>query len=345
MMNVHFSSLNPSAAPFVPQHQRTTTASSFVRETQRHGSHATASPVGAVRKLKVSTLDADVVDTNSVSSDGLSDASTELEDAPRSRFGTALDAFAQRHGASAHDALFVEVPIRRGLELLAPLIEAALSCDSHIAGGAVRWMCSPVAQPTPTEDVDIFPPDSVRLQALEGRLLKLGYQRRAMSHEQMALSFEHPTWASPAKLVQLVLPRQTSHMNTAAADVKELLSKLDFTIARAAVVGAKRALVDVDFMRDEQLRMLRVRHIVCPISCVRRIAKYSAKGYRSRMLEIIKLFAEWSRRAEAEGAQPQVLCTPAGALGAAAEITPSRLLEAMITTSGQEEVLTGIYVD
>ena len=46
------------------------------------------------------------------------------------------------------------------------------ACGSHVAGGVVRWMCSPVDQPVPAEDVDVFPPDAARFEALEARLLK-----------------------------------------------------------------------------------------------------------------------------------------------------------------------------
>jgi len=287
------SSLNPAAPAFVPRSQNRCTTD-FMLPTARN-----------IKEKELCSLDGctvtDDIETYSISSGEASNASTVLDALPRSRFKLALDTFTQCH-SSTH-AQFVEVPIIRGLDLLGPLVDAALSCNSHIAGGAVRWMCSPLKDPVPTADVDIFPPDASKLLALAARLQGMGYKRHATAHNQMALSFEHESLAAPAKLVQLVIPRKTAHLNTSAVGAEELLSKLDFTIARAAVIGTKRALVDADFMRDEHLRLLRVRHIVCPISCVRRIAKYSAKGYRCRMLEIMKLFAEWSHRAEAETAR------------------------------------------
>ena len=42
---------------------------------------------------------------------------------------------------------------------------------------------------------------------------------------------------------------------------------------------------------------LNIKWIVCPISSVRRIAKYTSKGYKAKGLQVVKLFAEWSERA------------------------------------------------
>ena len=131
-------------------------------------------------------------------------------------------------------------------------------------------------------------------------------------------------------------------MNTSADTAEQLLSTLDFTIARAAIVTDEHALVDVDFERDERLRQIRVRHIVCPISSVRRIAKYTAKGYRCKMLEIVKLFAEWSSRAEAGATMPSE--------GEQAGITPTQLLRLFHSGDDTEDervnrILAGLYVD
>ena len=93
-------------------------------------------------------------------------------------------------------------------------------------------------------------------------------------------------------------------------------------------------LVDPDFARDEERRLVSVRHIVCPQSSVRRIAKYVKKGYHVKLLEIVKLFAEWSERAQ------QV--TPAG------EIGPTEVLEAYGNEQGASwsaELARGLDVD
>jgi hypothetical protein len=270
--------------------------------------------------------------------------------APASSFQLALDAFDQCHGNRLHKDRFVLVPVRRGIEEMSPLINAALAYGAHIAGGAARWMVSPVANPVPTADIDIFPPDQSVFEALEATLMHMGYEKYRGGRADMALTFMHPGLKSPTRFVQLVVPRKEKHMNTAATNVEELLASLDFTVSRAVIVSTGYALVDVDFERDERLRLLRVRHIVCPISSVRRIAKYTTKGYRCRMLEIIKLFAEWSRRAEANPDRIQ--------LDAPKEVTPTQLLEmfsrrargvleAEVADQAEDvsAIILGLYVD
>jgi len=212
-------------------------------------------------------------------------------------------------------------------------------------------MCSPSVNPVQTADVDIFSPDMARLDALEARLLDMGYTRHPSLHTEMAKTLVQPSLPSPLSHVQLVLPRHTAHMDTSVANVEQLLSKLDFTVARAAVVSPTLALVDEDFAEDERHRRLRIRHIVCPISSVRRMVKYGSKGYRARMLEITKLFAEWSTRASSRRLQSLRAEARDSVQGAraAAEITPTTLLELMSKGTSDagdiEGLMAGLYVD
>ena len=72
---------------------------------------------------------------------------------------------------------------------------------------------------------------------------------------------------------------------------------MDFTVARIVLVDENIALADADFLIDEQKRRLVIRNIVCPISGVRRVSKYTTKGYSCTSVEIVKLFAEFMDRA------------------------------------------------
>ena len=58
----------------------------------------------------------------------------ETKETPR--FKEALDVFTDRFGTNVPPKKFVELEVRRGAELMAPLITAAAECDSIIAGGA-----------------------------------------------------------------------------------------------------------------------------------------------------------------------------------------------------------------
>ena len=260
------------------------------------------------------------------------------------RFKEALDGFTSRHGTNAAPSKFVKLKVRRGAELMAPLIRAAAECDAIIAGGAVRWMCSPLSDPVGSADVDVFPPTKGKLEALEGRLLAMGYERINEARSEMARTYRKASAPAPAGFVQLVEPRTHAHMNTAAGSAAELLETLDFTVARAALLSGSTALVDADFEHDERLKLLRIRHIVCPISAVRRIAKYTAKGYNCRMLEIVKLFAEWSERARAQEAGGGLASGAEDATGQThapeeTEVTPAMVL-GILARAGEGQRLT-----
>jgi hypothetical protein len=157
---------------------------------------------------------------------------------------------------------------------------------------------------------------------------------------QMAVSYVNEAIIGPEKNVQIVMPRRTAYITTETKDVGELLSTLDFTVTRAAIISEDTALVDVHFEQDEQATTLRLRHIVCPISSVRRISKYVAKGYSCNMIEIVKLFAEWSDRARKDGDATKGEVTPADLLKElAGELLPSGM------PRNRSIALQGLYID
>ena len=85
---------------------------------------------------------------------------------------------------------------------------------------------------------------------------------------------------------------------------------------------------------------LNIKWIVCPISSVRRIAKYTSKGYKAKGLQVVKLFAEWSERARK---QKNV------AAGENVEIsgTPDEILKNFSEMNGKlnAKFLNGLYMD
>ena len=274
-----------------------------------------------------------VDDSNSESSlkDDESCLTNTTREETQDDFTQSLEMFTARFGPSAIVHEFVELPFLRGTEEMAPLMKAAQECNAWIAGGAVRWMCSPSENPARAGDVDIFPSTRTGHAALCERLEGLGYERMGGA-DRMAVTFARPELApSPAAFVQVVAPRRAAHLCTVAASPRELLPWLDFTVARAAVAGSC-ALVDVDFARDEKARRLVVKHVVCPLAAVRRVAKYAKKGYRCPGSEVAKLFAEWSRRA---------------ALPPGQDVGPADVLRVFAdpAVKGAEEILAGVYVD
>ena len=210
----------------------------------------------------------------------------------------------------------------------------ALQDIAWIVGGAARFVCSPQMNLPPAGDVDVFlrqPTSKARIEAILG---ELGYQKT--SDGRLASTWMNATWKRP---VQVVLPRTEKHLCSCSENPEDILQKLDFSVCRALLLSPMEALVDVDFLKDEIGMRLSIKHIVCPLTSVRRIAKYTAKGYKISMGEILKLFAEWSERATETETET------------AAEVTPTQILqmftgdETEFAMKVSDDLLSALYMD
>lgn len=103
--------------------------------------------------------------------------------------------------------------------------------------------------------------------------------------------------------IDLIKPRDDRWMRTFALGAEEIISKFDFSICRAAMVGELTALVDENFEKDVENKILRICNIVCPISTVKRVGKYGKYGYSIKASQVIKLFSEWEDRPEEDKIQ------------------------------------------
>jgi hypothetical protein len=97
-------------------------------------------------------------------------------------------------------------------------------------------------------------------------------------------------------LIDLIKPRQDQWMKTYGSNMEEVISNFDFSICRTAMMSSSLALVDEDFEKDIEGKFLRIKNVVCPISTVKRIAKYATYGYKTNASQIVKLFTEWKNR-------------------------------------------------
>eukprot|EP00750_Incisomonas_marina_P032118 INCI8890.1.p1 GENE.INCI8890.1~~INCI8890.1.p1 ORF type:complete len:421 (-),score=59.21 INCI8890.1:182-1333(-) len=94
------------------------------------------------------------------------------------------------------------------------------------------------------------------------------------------------------------------------------------------------ALVDEHFLRDEAAKRLIIKHVVCPLGSVKRIAKYSQKGYHCPMETIGELYSEWTHRLLAPGS------TPSPAAKTVAEVHPWPLQEGVDSMSPMQLLAT-----
>ena len=186
-----------------------------------------------------------------------------------------------------------------------------------IGGGAARFVCSPQEKQPPAGDVDVFLRQPTSKARIEAALTELGYHKTIDG--RLASTWKNTTAPRP---VQVVHPRIEKHLCTYSENPEDILQRLDFSVCRAILLSPTEALVDKDFLQDETDMRLRIKHIVCPLTSVRRIAKYTAKGYSIPMGEIVKLFAEWSERANATATKT------------ATELTPTQILQ-MFSDDGE----------
>lgn len=195
--------------------------------------------------------------------------------------------------------------VLRGADKIAPLWYK-LNHKVKFVGGFVRWMVSPNHDPAPPGDIDIYPNNTEDRDWVIKEIAKLGLERLPPASKAMVAAgtdtrFWHVTkLASTATLltgqkVQVINPVNAGHV-VAKGTMDELLNNFDFTVTRAGLVSLDEAVVDDEFIEDEMARRLVIKEIHCPIGAVKRIAKYTRKGYYCSPSEIYKLFVNWDER-------------------------------------------------
>jgi hypothetical protein len=212
-------------------------------------------------------------------------------------FDTQLDTFQEMHKGRGP---FVRIPTQRQSPALGRIYDA-IGELGWIGGGCVRWLCSPNKNPIPPGDVDIFmrSNDPAKLEQMLENLYALGYATQHTSAMAINMRKAASTYDEMFAInLQVVLPRKGIYIRTYAGTPEELAAHLDFSVSRAVLVSHSEAIVDADFMADEVAMRLNIKHIVCPVSSIHRLTKYSRKGYKANALQSVKLLAEWSARAK-----------------------------------------------
>lgn len=192
------------------------------------------------------------------------------------------------------DNKFRRVPLLRGFDKIAPIFYP-WEKRAVFAGGYARWAASPLVEPPPAGDIDVFPNTDSDHEAIIADLAKWGL-KKPTRQTSVASVFE-PLGGRLAGVppINVVTPRNQGAI-VVEGGVENILSNFDFTIVRAAVVSPTEVLVDEDFLEDEANRRLVIKNIHCPISSTLRFMKYAKKGYRASAEEVLKLFRDWDAR-------------------------------------------------
>lgn len=181
----------------------------------------------------------------------------------------------------------------RGVDKVAPLW--ALWGDKiKICGGYVRYMCSPCVSPAEAGDIDIYPNDMAAHESILQDLGKMGYKESFTSPVAVSFFTEHGPLEGVPKL-QIIVPKNEGAI-VADGTLEQIINSFDFTVVRIGLTSLSEALADDDFAKDELNKRLSIKNIHCPISSVKRIAKYTTKGYRIHPFQILKLYEDWDKR-------------------------------------------------
>jgi hypothetical protein len=187
------------------------------------------------------------------------------------------------------------VTVLRGAAQIAPLFYG-FGHRCKFIGGFVRWMVSPNLDPVPAGDIDIYPnspDDSVAIQdwIMNNIPLEKVKGNQFMHETDISVNFKPKS----GNKLQVIKPVNQGHI-VANGSLEQILENFDFTVCRAGLVSLTEALVDDEFIQDEMKKKLTIKSIHCPIGAIKRIAKYSMKGYYISPAELYKLFNDWDRR-------------------------------------------------
>lgn len=183
----------------------------------------------------------------------------------------------------------IKIEIPKEIEEIRQMAE---TCNSFIAGGAIRSIYNKEV----VRDVDVFSKTKIAHIGFKAYLLSEGFTK--LFENSTVVRFEKVTEGTKM-VVDAVVPRSGKYLLTFGTPL-EVISHFDFSVARAAILDSSSALVDDDFVHDCKQKVLRIVHIVCPLSTTQRIGKYGKQGYKASTTEVVKLFKAWSEREESD---------------------------------------------
>lgn len=191
---------------------------------------------------------------------------------------------------------FTKIAIQRNQSLLKHLFENIIKEDGFICGGFGRVSVSKNSEVIPSADIDIYCKDKDSFDRISNRLELNGYFEKRKS--ETARTMQHSF--SGALPIQLIMPLNEGRVLLSSNNVEDILNNFDFSIARVAItsqsLSENMAIVDVDFEKDDEKKLLNIKNIHCPIAQVYRVSKYMEKGFWLPMKQTLKIFEDWDNR-------------------------------------------------
>jgi len=165
-----------------------------------------------------------------------------------------------------------------------------------IAGGFARYMCSTdvEAEVVLPEDIDLFLLDETYYNEITMALVE-GLGREAYFTTDRSMSFKpkatrFPKWEF---VVQLITPRDEPTFVTYGT-IDQILDCMDLTVCMIAVDSQFKVTESEPFCAHELEKWLKVHNSRnCP-ETIKRIIKYTGKGYSIDMIEILKIMDQYA---------------------------------------------------
>lgn len=169
----------------------------------------------------------------------------------------------------------------------------------YLAGGFVRYIASPHKNPPEYRDVDVF---TTGTEAYHKLIQILTYQEKLEVKIETKMSITYKTvnnevWKD-CPMINLIKPQNNGKLLTYGQSLEDILNNFDFSICRVGILNETECLADQSFYWDEKKKRINVLKMESPVACMARICKYSAKGYKMTIPDMIELFREWDLRGD-----------------------------------------------
>ena len=158
----------------------------------------------------------------------------------------------------------------------------------RVAGGYARYVCSPNPEANFEGDIDIVPRNQEEHDSI-CKTLRINCGQ-ALSTSPCATTFK----SSICGLIQVLGSKFFAPEET------KILEDIDFTVCKVSISLTStddgfKGIADPEFLKHEKEKKLVVRHVDNPVGCLRRIMKYTLKGYSVDNEEILKIMDEYAK--------------------------------------------------
>lgn len=192
---------------------------------------------------------------------------------------------------------YAYVPVRRGITEIESLRSLVSVHDGFIAGGYARYCLSPLPKPVIPSDVDVFCRTEDAYMNILNELKRQGAKVKIETVNAATLT-PPDKWIS-CPTIQLINP------SVMVGNPWSIISRFDFTVTIAALMGPSHGIAHKEFEADEYAMQLKVNFIQCPVGNMRRAIKYCKKGYKLSVKEMVKFYKDWESKDE--GRRQQIL--------------------------------------